>query len=290
MPGRHRRHRGTLRARWIDASDGAGNQDFRPEPPSLLECAAGKFVAGDPARKSEIILNSRRRSGLSTGRLTLDNDRAQSLGCAVDGRGKAGRPTADNGDIVFGSACAGLKAEAICEIAHFGPLDDRSVREPHHGTIVGRWTRSGPIRRQFRRIRRQPIERNLVARQKPTQVAASGIPAVTDQCHARLMRFGGDALEPSYSLARERADLLGDVLRHCRDRVILLNIDSHHARRFGGAISPWKRRAKGNRHLTKNGARDAPAEPAFDPVDRFDDLDLAGENSKERALSPFVDR
>jgi hypothetical protein len=161
-----------------------------------------------------------------------------SLGCAVDRRGKAGRPAADNGDIVFGSACAGLQAEAIGEIAHVGPLDHRSIREPHHRTIVGRWTRSGPERRQLRRIRREPIEGNLVARQKPAQVAARRIPAVTDQRHARLLRLGRDALEPSHALARQRADLLGDVLRHCRDGVILLHIDTHHARRFDGAISP----------------------------------------------------
>jgi hypothetical protein len=112
---------------------------------------------------------------------------------------------------------------------------------------------------------------------------------VTDQCHARLLRFGGDALETSYSLARKRADLLGDVLRHCCDGVILLNIDTHHARRFDGAISPRKRRAKGKRHLTKDRARDSPAEPTFDPVERLDDLDLACEHDKERALSAFVD-
>ena len=116
----------------------------------------------------------------------------------------------------------------------------------------------------------------------------AGIPAMTDQCHARLLRFGGDALQPAHSLARQRADLLRDVLRHCRDGVILLNVDPHHARRFGGAISPGKRRAKGERHLAEDRARDAPAEPAFDPVERLDDLDLAGEDDKERALSAFV--
>jgi hypothetical protein len=46
-------------------------------------------------------------------------------------------------------------------------------------------------------------------------------------------------------------------------------------------------RASGN--LTKDRARDSPAEPTFDPVERLDDLDLACEHDKERALSAFVD-
>src|SRR6185295_19586432 len=111
---------------------------------------------------------------------------------------------------------------------------------------------------------------------------------MSDQCHSRFLRFGGDALEPSQSLARKRADLLSDVLRHCRDGVILLDIDTHHARRLGGPISPGKRRAKGERHLTKDCPRDAPAEPTFDPVKRLDDLNLAREDNEQRTLSAFV--
>jgi len=111
---------------------------------------------------------------------------------------------------------------------------------------------------------------------------------VTDQRHARLLRLGRDALQPAHALARQRADLLRDLLRHRRDGVILLHVDTHHARGFGGAISAGKRRAEGKRHLAEDRARDAPAEPALDPVERLDDLDLAGEHDEERALATFV--
>ena len=87
--------------RRIDARDGARDQDLRPEPPRLLERATGELVARDAARKSEIVLDPRRRPGLSAGRLALDDDRAQPFGRAVDRRGEAGRPAADDRDVVL---------------------------------------------------------------------------------------------------------------------------------------------------------------------------------------------
>jgi hypothetical protein len=39
---------------------------------------------------------------------------------------------------------------------------------------------------------------------------------VTDYHHARLVRFGSNALEPSHALARKRTDLSRDVLRYRR--------------------------------------------------------------------------
>ena len=90
--------------RWTDAGDGARDQNFSPEPLRLLQGATGKFVAGDPAGKSEIVLDSRGCPGLTTGGLALDNDRAQPFGCAVDRRRKTSWTAADNRDIVFAGA------------------------------------------------------------------------------------------------------------------------------------------------------------------------------------------
>ena len=175
----------------------------------------------------------------------------------------------------------------IRQIAHLGPNEHLSVREPEHRKIAVRWTGPGPDRRQLRRIGRHPVEGDLVASEKPAHVAARRVPAVADDRHARRGRFGGDALEPSHPLARQRAHLQGDVRRDRRDRVVLLRIDPHHARRLDGTVSAGKRRPEGNRHLAEDRARKPTAEPAFDPVDRLHDLDLAGEDGKQRALSAF---
>ena len=51
---------------------------------------------------------------------------------------------------------------------------------------------------------------------------------------------------------------------------------------------PEKRRAEGDRHFAENGARNAPAQRSFDAVDQLDDLDLAGENRVERAVSALM--
>ena len=268
----------------------ARDQDLRAEAPRLLERTTGQLVARDAAGKSEIVLDPRGRPSLSAGRLALDDDRAQPLGCAVDGGRKAGRPATDDHDVVFVRAGAGLQAEAIRQIAHLGPNEQLSVREPEHRKLAVRWTGAGPDRRELRRIGRHPAEGNLVAREKPAQVAARRVPAVADDRHARRGRLGGDALEPSHPLARQRAHLERDVLRDRRDRVVLLRIDPDHARRLHGTVSAGKRRPEGHRHLAEDRARKPQAEPAFDPVDRLHDLDLAGEHGKQRALAAFGNR
>src|SRR4030095_6366907 len=68
-----------LSRRRIDASTRARDQYLRPEPPGLLECAARKLVARDAAGKAEIVLDARRRPGLTSGRLALHHHGAQSL-------------------------------------------------------------------------------------------------------------------------------------------------------------------------------------------------------------------
>ena len=108
-------------------------------------------------------------------------------------------------DVVFGSVRAGLKTEAIRNISQFWLNDVLPVGEPRNGPIVVGG--SGPKVRQLRRIGRQPSERNLVARQKSTQVTTSLVPTLTDHRDARLVWFGSDALKPSQSLPSERSDL-----------------------------------------------------------------------------------
>ena len=141
-----------------------------------------------------------------------------------------------------------------------------------------------------RRLRRQPMERNLVARQKPAQAAGRSVPTVTDQCYAWSVRFRGNALKSPHPFARKCANLHGNVLRRCRDHVIFLEFDTHLPVTALRLDIPRKRTAKGNWHLSKNGAGNAPAKGAFDPVHHLNHFNLPRENSKERRLPPFMDR
>src|SRR5581483_5148243 len=158
--------------RWIDAIDGARDQDLGAEAPRLLEGAARELVARDAARESEIVLDARRRPGLSARRLALDDDRAQAFRRAVHGGGEARRAAADDRDVVLALAGAGRESEANGELAHAGPRDDRAVRQPEHREIRIRGKRPFPSVGELRRIRQQPLERDLVAREKPPDVAA----------------------------------------------------------------------------------------------------------------------
>ncbi len=272
-----------------EADHRARDQNFSPEPFRLLQGTTGKFVAGDTAGKSQVVLDSRGCPGLPPGRLALDNDRSQPFRCAVDRGRKTCRSTAYNRHIVFARAGTGLQTQVICNVADLRPDQHLTVGEPKHGAIALLRAWSGPKRRQFLRIRRQPSEGDLIARQKPAQVAAGAVPAIADQCHTRLGRLVSNALETANALARQSADLEREIIRDCRDRVVLLDIHAHHARRFRSAIPAREWGAQGNGHLAKNGAGEAPAEPAFDPVDGLDHLDLAAEDSEERALSPLRD-
>src|SRR5947207_1582353 len=58
----------------IDASDRARDQNFRPEALCLLQRAARELVARNAAGEAEIVLDARRRSGLTTWSLALHDD------------------------------------------------------------------------------------------------------------------------------------------------------------------------------------------------------------------------
>ena len=112
---------------------------------------------------------------------------------------------------------------------------------------------------------------------------------MTDQRHARLRRFGGDALQPSHPLARKRADLQGDVLRDRRDGVVLLDIDAHHARRLGGAISARETACRGRSapHRRSCPGRASRAVRSIPSIVLTTSI-LPREDGEQRALSAFV--
>src|SRR5712672_2628290 len=100
-----------LTRRRVDALDRAGNKNFRAKSLGLLQRAACKLIARDATGKSEIVLDPRRCSGLTTGCFAFDNHDAQTLRRSVDRRRKTRRPAADHHRVVFGKARAGLQTK-----------------------------------------------------------------------------------------------------------------------------------------------------------------------------------
>jgi hypothetical protein len=134
-----------------------GDQNFGPQPPCLLESSAGEFVAGYAARKAEVILDPRRRSGLSAGRLSLNHDSAKSFGCPVDRRGEASRSTTDNRNIELGGSRRSLEPKTACKIPHFEFFDYGTVGQSRHRTIGSRTLPCIQKSHRFWRVRRCPI-------------------------------------------------------------------------------------------------------------------------------------
>ena len=108
----------------VDAGDRARDEHLGPEPLRLLMGAAAELLARDAGGEAEVVLDPRRRAGLPAGRLALDDDRAQALGGAVDGRGETGRSAADHDGVVLGVGGLRLQAEPVGHLSE-RRLDDR---------------------------------------------------------------------------------------------------------------------------------------------------------------------
>ena len=120
----------------IEADDLARDENFGAQALGLPKRPARELRARDSARKSEIVLDSRRRLRLASRRLLLDHDRAQALRGAVHGRGEARRPSADDDRVIFLKARSGLKAEPSRELAGMRPNQFRPVGEPEDRAIA----------------------------------------------------------------------------------------------------------------------------------------------------------
>ena len=102
-----------LARRRVDPRDRPGHEDLGAEPARLLQRSARQLVARHARREAEVVLDARGRAGLAAGRLALDDDRAQALRCAVDGRGQAGRAGAHDHRVVLRGGGLGAEAEQL---------------------------------------------------------------------------------------------------------------------------------------------------------------------------------
>jgi len=87
---------------------------------------------------------------------------------------------------------------------------------------------------------------------------------------------------------REAADLLRELRRRRRDRVVVVRVDPHDARGLGSAEADGEHGSQSDRHLAEDVAAMADADRPSDAVDMLDRLDLAGEHCEQRALTALV--
>src|SRR5262249_50868047 len=95
----------------LERRDRARDEDLRTQPPRLLQGARGQLVARDAGRKPEVVLDSGGRACLTAGRLTLDDDRAQSLRRTVDRSSQPGWAAPDHDHVVLEAVRARVQAE-----------------------------------------------------------------------------------------------------------------------------------------------------------------------------------
>ena len=170
--------------------------------------------------------------------------------------------------------------------AHHGlPVDDAD-----DGAILVRRHGTAPLVGRIRRIGRDPGERDLITVEKAPQLRARRVPAMPDHDRAWRRLIGRDALQPADPLPRQLAELHPDLGRRGRDRVVVLGLDPHEARRLGGPKPEREPRPERDRHLPDELTDDAAADDALDPVDERDRLQATLEHGEQRPLVTRVDR
>ena len=188
-----------------------------PEPARLLQRAARELVARHAGREAEVVLDPRRRAGLAAGRLALDDDRAQALRRAVDGRREPGRARRRR------SPCRTRRPSASVP----RPSSSATRRQRGRITVLPPTTRiagqsssagSGPPQRSAASgaSGRDPRERDLVAVEEAPQLGARRRPsgarrrsraaaAARRRCPAGRAGRSIRARQPADLLARCRA-------------------------------------------------------------------------------------
>src|SRR5262249_55020235 len=171
---------------------------------------------------------------------------------------------------------------------------------PHHGVagddpndgpvLLGR-EGAAPLLLYITCVGIQPHERDLIAIEEAPQLGAGGIPPAShDDCPGRW-RVGRNPLKtpwPRHPVARQPSDLLRDLRRHSRDRVVVRGLDAHDSRRLGGTESNREQRTECYRHLAEDVARPPLPDDAVDPVYELGHLDTTIKQREQRRLVAFM--
>src|SRR5581483_4601208 len=118
----------------------------------LLERTARELVTGNPRGKAEVVLDARRGAGLTSGRLALDDKRAQPLRCAVHRGRKSGRARADHDRVVLRTARLGSEPQQLRDATEAGAHDRLPVGEADRGTVTRVRKRLSPLSNRLVRL------------------------------------------------------------------------------------------------------------------------------------------
>ena len=145
-----------------------------------------QFAAGDSAHETEIVFDARRRAGLAAGGVLLDQDRRKTLGASVHRGCKAGRPAADDHDVVFAEARDDRKAQRFGKNLKLRLYEGAPIGETYERA---RRRVDAELRNEHRVdgvVEVEPFERHLVPREKVANRVRSRIEIAAD--HDRLPR------------------------------------------------------------------------------------------------------
>ena len=113
----------------IDGLHRDGRQQLDAVASGLLGEAIGELGAADPLREAGVVVESLGDTRLPAERGPLDDQGAQVLAGGVDRRRQAGRPTADDHDVVGGAGCLTGESELLGELLVRGLRHVRPVGE-----------------------------------------------------------------------------------------------------------------------------------------------------------------
>ena len=120
-----------------DAGHFEGRQKFGAEPLRLCQGAAREFTAADAGREAEIVLDPRAGAGLAARRMAIDEQRAQTFRRAVHRRREAGRPGADDDQIVDVVGGCQRPAKALGDLPRLRIAEERTILEEQERQALG---------------------------------------------------------------------------------------------------------------------------------------------------------
>ena len=181
-----------IRAVDANAGDFLWSKNLDTKTLCLRHGAAGEVAASESGRKTQIIFDARAEAGLATGGFTFDDDGAQALAGAIDGRCKSGGATADNGEIVEISLSAGAEANLVGDGRERRLGETRAIgkQNEREGSRLRtkRIHEAAHFRVAFGKLDVNPLIRNLIARQKIAQLVRAIGPAGAEDADAFVWR------------------------------------------------------------------------------------------------------
>ena len=120
------------RAVLADSEDLAGGEHLGSEAAGLRRRAPREIGAAEAGGEAQVVLDARALARLPAGRVALDEQGPQALGRPVDGGRQAGRPAAEDHEVVEGEIGVRVEADARGDVA-LGRLHERlAVLEDEH--------------------------------------------------------------------------------------------------------------------------------------------------------------